>query len=213
MRFSLTRTAPLWQFAKRRIAWGAKFHVVLFYFHEIHLLLLRQKIPTQNITLRFSPPKGKMRMMHLRFSPGVGKKTGYRSMRVSTPVIARSEEEVDLPWTPVHDLVLAVIKRAFDDIHGRMDGGSGPRQRRLVKRRARRWFRSQRKSEASFLWCCSLLGLSAPIGFGRHVDSHTSYTTNRINAPARERPEKYSARRKISGHDRTPALPLTSCIL
>jgi hypothetical protein len=132
--------------------------------------------------------------------------------RVALSIAARTEEQPNVPWTPAHELVLAVIKRGLDDIYGRIEGGKGPRQRRLVSRRARRWLRSQRKAEGSFLWCCSLLGLSAD-WIRRQVESHTSHAGSRINAAARERSAKNVGEKKISGHDRTPALPVTSCNL
>jgi hypothetical protein len=71
---------------------------------------------------------------------------------------------VDPPalWLSEHDLISAILMSALDDLRGvgPATAESGrPGSRRNLKRRARRWLFSQRKTAGSFLWCCDLLSL------------------------------------------------------
>lgn len=68
-------------------------------------------------------------------------------------------------WLPAHELLAAVLLQALEDLCATDLAGAIERDekpatcKRRLRRAARQWFRSERKTAGSFLWCCSLLGL------------------------------------------------------
>jgi hypothetical protein len=133
---------------------------------------------------------------------------------VSISMAARSEEAPVELWTPAHNLLLAIIKRALDDVDGTYeDSYSGPakiRLRKKLRRRAWRWFHSQRSSEGSYLWVCSLLGFD-PKFIRRQLRSHAIHTGVCMNGRARERHAKSAAREKSLGKTGQQTYPARSC--
>lgn len=72
------------------------------------------------------------------------------------------------------DLVIAVLKRAVDDVQGDLTDVP-EKDRTKIMRQAQKWFQSGKYQAFSFPWCCDVLGLD--IGavrerIRRQVDSH-----------------------------------------
>jgi hypothetical protein len=68
---------------------------------------------------------------------------------------------------PEYELIAVIVPCALDDLRGgglstaRQDGEDPQEIKRKLRRRARRWFLSRRRTAGSFLWCCDLLGLDS----------------------------------------------------
>lgn len=101
-------------------------------------------------------------------------------------MICKSAVEPQPYEQPEYELIGAILQQALEDL--RCENITGVRRRRSetvadcsrrLKRRARRWFQSERKTAGSFLWCCDLLGLNAD-AVRRSIHNVSNTTTKKI---------------------------------